>query len=245
MILRRFMQHVREQNWFAVGLDVIVVIVGIFLGLQVQAAYEERQARAEEEEYLTRIDQELSQSIELNQSVSNIADLVIGRLNTIMDSIEACEIIPGNDEQVATGLYNLANTLPATYLHSVIDELNSSGNFKIIENTDLRDAFTNYQRFFTTGEEVATQMRNRVGSHVSFIEKQLVYRLKDGDTVFRNFSRDEINFNFDKFCNTDGNLEAISAIKTYRQVIGYRAANAVTRQSELQAMVRTELERFK
>ncbi len=42
MLLRRFMKHVSDQNWFAVGLDVIVVIVGIFLGLQVQASYEER-----------------------------------------------------------------------------------------------------------------------------------------------------------------------------------------------------------
>ena len=44
MILRRFMQHVKEQNWFAVGLDVIVVIVGIFLGMQVQQWYEMNRA---------------------------------------------------------------------------------------------------------------------------------------------------------------------------------------------------------
>ena len=31
MILRRFMIHVSEQNRFAVGLDVLVVITGIFL----------------------------------------------------------------------------------------------------------------------------------------------------------------------------------------------------------------------
>jgi hypothetical protein len=30
------MQHVKEQNWFAVGLDVLVVIIGIYLGLQAQ-----------------------------------------------------------------------------------------------------------------------------------------------------------------------------------------------------------------
>lgn len=48
MILRRFMKHVTDQNWFAVGLDVIVVIVGIFLGLQVQQWYD-RQAEIAEE----------------------------------------------------------------------------------------------------------------------------------------------------------------------------------------------------
>lgn len=31
MILRRFMKHVNEQNWLAVGLH--VVVVGIFLGI--------------------------------------------------------------------------------------------------------------------------------------------------------------------------------------------------------------------
>ena len=42
MILRRFMQHFSDQNWFAVGLDVIVVVVGIFLGMQVTEWNENR-----------------------------------------------------------------------------------------------------------------------------------------------------------------------------------------------------------
>jgi hypothetical protein len=42
MILRRFMKHVSDQNWFAVGLDVIVVVVGIFLGMQVTEWNENR-----------------------------------------------------------------------------------------------------------------------------------------------------------------------------------------------------------
>ena len=48
MILRRFMDHIKDQNWFAVGLDVIVVIVGIFLGMQVQQWYEEQKSTQRE-----------------------------------------------------------------------------------------------------------------------------------------------------------------------------------------------------
>ena len=59
MILRRFMQHVKEQNWFAVGLDVIVVIVGIFLGMQVQQWYLEREKRVKETLYLQRLHDEV------------------------------------------------------------------------------------------------------------------------------------------------------------------------------------------
>ncbi|MBT5186020.1 MAG: hypothetical protein HOK50_08350 [Kordiimonadaceae bacterium] len=55
MILRRFMKHVTDQNWFAVVLDAIVVIVGIFLGLQGQAWYEDQTDRDLENEFLQRL----------------------------------------------------------------------------------------------------------------------------------------------------------------------------------------------
>ena len=245
MILRRFMQHVREQNWFAVSLDVIVVIVGIFLGLQVQNWYEEQGERALEEEYLMRIEGELLQSIELNESVFNVGKSALDNLSAIMKSIETCEIAAGDEDSIATGLYRLSNTLPASYLRSVIDELNTTGNFKIIQNVALRDAFAGYMQFFSTGLDVTNQMRDRINPHVTFVEKQLVYRLKDGNTTYRNFSRDEIIFNFEEFCSTEGNLEAISAIRTFRQVNTSRAEDAIRRQSELRDMVRLELERFK
>ncbi len=35
MLLRRITEHVKAQNWFAVGLDFIIVVVGVFIGIQV------------------------------------------------------------------------------------------------------------------------------------------------------------------------------------------------------------------
>jgi hypothetical protein len=36
MILRRLTEHVKTQNWFAVGIDFVIVVVGVFIGLQAQ-----------------------------------------------------------------------------------------------------------------------------------------------------------------------------------------------------------------
>ena len=33
MILRRITQHIKAQNWFAVGLDYVIVVVGVFIGI--------------------------------------------------------------------------------------------------------------------------------------------------------------------------------------------------------------------
>ena len=35
MLLRRITKHVKDQNWFAVGIDFVIVVVGVFIGLQV------------------------------------------------------------------------------------------------------------------------------------------------------------------------------------------------------------------
>ena len=48
MILRRLRTHVENENWFAVGIDFAIVVVGVFLGPQVQkfAVDRERQISA-------------------------------------------------------------------------------------------------------------------------------------------------------------------------------------------------------
>lgn len=38
MILRRISEHVRAQNWFAVGLDFLIVVLGVFVATQVAKA---------------------------------------------------------------------------------------------------------------------------------------------------------------------------------------------------------------
>lgn len=68
MILRSVTKHVREQNWFAVGLDFVIVVLGVFIGIQVSnwndARVDEGRARA----YLERI------SLDLDADLDTLAD---------------------------------------------------------------------------------------------------------------------------------------------------------------------------
>jgi hypothetical protein len=34
MILRRLTDHVKDQNWFAVGVDFVIVVIGVFIGIR-------------------------------------------------------------------------------------------------------------------------------------------------------------------------------------------------------------------
>lgn len=67
MILRRFTKHVTDQNWFAVGLDVLVVITGIFLGMQVTEWNDVRKVQLKEKVYNTQFKADIEASITLGK----------------------------------------------------------------------------------------------------------------------------------------------------------------------------------
>jgi ribosome modulation factor len=54
-MLRRFREHVARQNWFAVGVDLAIVVVGVFLGTQANNWNQDRIERAEAREYRAQI----------------------------------------------------------------------------------------------------------------------------------------------------------------------------------------------
>ena len=55
MAIRRFRDHVTAHNWFAVGIDVLVVVLGVFLGLQANNWNEDRLDRQRGEQYRQRL----------------------------------------------------------------------------------------------------------------------------------------------------------------------------------------------
>ncbi|MEL6857118.1 MAG: DUF6090 family protein [Pseudomonadota bacterium] len=61
MLLRRITTHVKEQNWFAVGVDFIIVVIGVFIGIQVANWNDTRTNEYRETEILGTIYNELKE----------------------------------------------------------------------------------------------------------------------------------------------------------------------------------------
>jgi hypothetical protein len=62
MLLRRFSNHFRRQDWFAVVLDLLVVVLGIVIGLQASQWNQSRIDQREEIKYLLALDADLDDS---------------------------------------------------------------------------------------------------------------------------------------------------------------------------------------
>ena len=63
MILRRLSQHLREQNWTAIAIEFVLLVVGVFLGIQVANWNEARADRNRELVFLTQLRDEMTDNV--------------------------------------------------------------------------------------------------------------------------------------------------------------------------------------
>lgn len=192
MILRRFMRHITDQNWFAVGLDVIVVIVGIFLGLQVQAWYNERNDRIIEQEYLERLLDDVELSVKLQK---NEVDTANNHLNEILNAIEILEADSPNDAEkkmLPSLMTNVGIMRPLRMVSGTIDELTSSGNLSLVQDVNLRKELYALKAYFERNQSVLRLVHERNLSKLQIID--VLLNAKYSPELDQNYTRYEFIF---------------------------------------------------
>ena len=75
MLLRRITQHVQDQNWFAVFLDFLIVVVGVFIGIQVSNWNNSRAERGAEAKFIVTLEQDV---------ISSMADIEKAKKTLVM-----------------------------------------------------------------------------------------------------------------------------------------------------------------
>jgi hypothetical protein len=86
MLLRRITEHVRIQNWTAVALDFVIVVVGVFVGLQVQEWAKEQDRRELETAYTTQLHNEI---VDLQATRSPLSAL----RHRLLDSLKTATVV--------------------------------------------------------------------------------------------------------------------------------------------------------
>ena len=84
MILRRVIQHVKNQEWTAIWIDLVIVVVGVFIGIQVANWNEDRAIRNAEARHLEEIAEDLRADIAIFEKIERSALLRISSVDTIL-----------------------------------------------------------------------------------------------------------------------------------------------------------------
>jgi hypothetical protein len=147
MILRRISENVRTQNWFAVAVEFVIVVFGVFMGLQVQDWNEVRKERVEEHGLLSRLHQETLKLLETQREalmgLSERADVLMG-VNPVLFSQEPVRVISNLECEHITGSHVFRR--PPDEL-PVLDEMLSTGRFDVLQDEYIKEHLRNYVLF--------------------------------------------------------------------------------------------------
>jgi len=155
MILRRVTEHVKTQNWFAVGIDFLIVIVGVFIGIQVANWNATRLERLEEAAIVERIGNDFVRiKADSERSLAFHVGLTED-LKTLVRALRSGAIDVGDEEAIKRALL-LGITFQTSADHSgTFTELLSSGRANILRDKELLNELVAYEDFlrrFSVGQ---------------------------------------------------------------------------------------------
>lgn len=180
MVVRRIREHVASHNWFAVFVDLIIVIIGVFIGLQVSNWNAARIERGEAQLYRALIvddlranEQELAERLDYYSQVRAHA----------LAAMAAIEGHAPRGEAFLVNSYQATQVSPIRMERSAYDEMIASGIAKSFAGPAVRRRLSSYYAGTTRLEEASiysTGYRDRIRREMMFaVQRRLRERCSD------------------------------------------------------------------
>ncbi len=152
MLLRRITKHVKEQNWLAVGIDMVVVIFGVYLGFQLNAWKEDRQNAQKGEAYLERISDELEQDIRFFSGVIQMNERNMEDAQFLLETLDNENLVRDDPTRFIKSLAFVGTSMAVSVSNNTIEEIKFSGNLELIKDEELRNEIVDYYDFIEVSQ---------------------------------------------------------------------------------------------
>jgi len=158
--MRRLAKSFVSQNWISACIDIAIVVLGIFLGLQASQWYEGRQERVLEGLILSRLQAEFGEITgAINAGIGFHQDEILA-LELILQSVERGELLPEDRDQFHAGLQGSMNYELGPGRSSTYVEILSSGQFRLLRNEALRSALARYDDFVAKSDSLFSNFQS-------------------------------------------------------------------------------------
>ncbi len=151
MILRRVIAHFRKQEWTAIAIDFVIVVVGVFVGLQVNNWNEARADTRLGADYTVRLISELQKDLEA-------AHNLLGYYDHVLDSIvEADRLLAASEsdpQALVIAAYRASEFNNNPPNSATWDEVVSAGQISLLPNAAVEGGLSDYYKYQDANEAI-------------------------------------------------------------------------------------------
>lgn len=143
MIPRRIYGHIRSHNWFAVGIDFLIVVVGVFVGVQVNEWWTGLSETRREHAYLAALKEDFAQvEAELRHDAGEYEAVADSMLTLLAQSrLDAPTIAVADLNQAFGAVIVMVST---RVVADTYENLTGSGDLRIIQNQKLKNQLASF-----------------------------------------------------------------------------------------------------
>ena len=215
MLLRRITQHVKDQNWFAVGIDFLIVVIGVFIGIQVANWNTARSDARAERMLLERLHEEVAEAQALDAATRGLfiderqKNLISAR-HVILGLEARTELTDG--ECQAIGFSHLP--LFGGGAIAVLDELRATGEVTLIGDENIVREISQLTSLLENGRGFEESTRSKITVLSRAFPDLLSIRLEENATRLSDFNIDPYDTYYT--CNASG----MRASAAFRNALG-------------------------
>jgi hypothetical protein len=138
MPLRNLVASLRARDWTSVIIEILIVVVGVFIGLQVTDWNEDRKDTQRGNEYLQRLHDELLQDAAVLRDISTFW-VQVGEYGTAaLAYAEDGTLYRGSAWETLLAYYQASQVWPYRKPDVTFEEIRGSGNLLLIRDANLR-----------------------------------------------------------------------------------------------------------
>jgi hypothetical protein len=156
---------------YAIG-EIVLVVIGILIALQINHWNEERKDRILEKEYIARLKGEMLKNLESSTNQILYSSFQIGNVDKLLSALSG-DTVYSNPEPLAVAIEHIGWLNSVPYVNDVWNELINNGNIRLLKNDSLRDNLTTYH----------SQMIVVLNNHEEWYSNNLGYRRLAGDIL--------------------------------------------------------------
>ena len=145
MILARISRAIREQNWFAVVLEFVIVVAGVMLAFYLTNLSERHNSRLDEAATLERLLDETEAAIEYLDRRISTALRGIHQLDRSVRALHEGALNGLDLDAFENGIWNGGRYPALTPPQAVMDELIASGQIGDLRDVSVREALAQYK----------------------------------------------------------------------------------------------------
>lgn len=242
MILSRLMKAIREQNWFAVGLEFLIVILGVVIGFQVSLMGQHQAERVREADYLLQLDRELAAISDELDVAQREVDAYFTRITRFLDGIEAGD--PELAQEGVWGLVGVTEVVSVNLQPAALSELISGGELGLISNAELRATLASIPQIQTDSRSRLDQMTQRLAPVAAALALRVEIELDDiSDFSTWSFTNETVQFDFDAIADDAAFIRQLEYAGFQNRSLASHLQRRQAALDEIRTAVTAEIER--